>query len=174
MVHGELLVITVSGFSFLLFIDRELAPSQLCQEVCSTLRGEKESGRKLEGVLNDYTTSARHWVYRHSHAELSVWKPGSTPSYSLRNLMFHFVFPDSNSVLHLNLVLWSRYLMKSNNWTYAAIYSGIIVTRESIIITLWNCFCSATLFGSFSRQTSLFPFLSNISIAVWNSKELKL
>lgn len=37
--HGELLVATVSRFSFLLFIDRELAPSQLCQEVCSTLRG---------------------------------------------------------------------------------------------------------------------------------------
>lgn len=77
----------------------------IVSEVCSTLRGEKASGRKLEGFLNDYTTSARHLLYRHSHAELSVWKPGSAISYSLRNFTFHLVLPDSNNVPHLNLVL---------------------------------------------------------------------
>lgn len=95
------------------------APSQLCLEVCSTLRGAKESGRKLEGFLNDYTTSARHLLCRHSHAGLSVWRPGSTASYSPRNLPFPLVLPDSDNVPHLNLVVWSRYLMKSNNWIYS-------------------------------------------------------
>lgn len=83
----------------------------------------KESGRKLEGFLSDCTTSARHLLCRHSHAELSVWKPGSTASYSPRNLTFHLVLPDSDNALHLNVVLWHRYLMKSNNWIYAVIYS---------------------------------------------------